>query len=37
MVAIHFTYQNFTCGGVSAPAFAANSAIGFSPENAVFA
>jgi hypothetical protein len=30
-------HQNFTCGGFSAPSLAVNSAIGFSPENAVFA
>ena len=30
-------HQNFTWGGVAAPSFAVNSAIGFSPENAVFA
>src|ERR1700722_14827879 len=29
--------QNFTCGGVWVPSFAVNSAIGFSPENAVLA
>ena len=29
--------NTFTWGGVSAPSFAVNSAIGFSPENAVFA